>query len=56
MEFNELAGTSNDRGVYGHRLYGVLHPPITGACTLALKAVLLQFLTFSQESTPSSLR
>eukprot|EP00731_Ephydatia_muelleri_P026574 Em0018g674a len=28
--FNEVSGDINDRGIYGHRMYGVLHPPTTG--------------------------
>ncbi|KAL5467149.1 hypothetical protein EMCRGX_G031341 [Ephydatia muelleri] len=30
IEFNEVAGFSNERGKYGHRIYGFLYPPATG--------------------------
>ena len=30
VEFNEFAGVSNERGKYGHRIYGLLYPPATG--------------------------
>eukprot|EP00731_Ephydatia_muelleri_P026583 Em0018g683a len=30
VEFNQFAGVSNERGKYGHRLYGLLHPSTTG--------------------------
>eukprot|EP00731_Ephydatia_muelleri_P026581 Em0018g681a len=38
VEFNETAGYSNDKGMYGHRIYGYLVPPTSGEYSFIVEA------------------